>query len=505
MIKDIDFSLLSLPEKKRILELYKAQENIAKFNSIDNYFTETGPNSRDAYAKYLPFFKAGDNHKLRAIFGGNRSGKSLTTCYELALHLSGEYPDWWEGKRFDRAYDWWVCGEETNLLRQSIIKTLVGPVGEYGTGLIRHRHLDFETMTDTTKVATTLTALRVKHKSGKYCQVDFKTYNMPRTSFQAAAVNLIFDEEPPMEIFAEANLRTMTLGDDAMVIMNFTPKKGMGTLITEFLEGHPVDTGEISKDKYLLRITMDDAPHLTQSDIATQLSMTPPYLRDAVRLGLPSVGEGNVYPIEPERIVIEPLGFPIPTSWKRFAAMDFGFKDPTVVLWFALDPDTGIIYQYAEHYLTDALVSTHADIIRAQNRLAGYQIPLVCDPSGGGTNSSNGEQVRQMYFKDYSIPMISADNSIHAGIAKTFQTMVDGKLKIYKTCPNTIKELREYKKHKNGFVGADHAMDALRYGIMSGQQLAKSKYDVDTALAQEAKDEIFDINSWTSPDAWMSR
>jgi hypothetical protein len=249
---------------------------------------------------------------------------------------------------------------------------------------------------------------------------------------------------------------------------------------------------------------MDDAPHLTLEDIEMQLSLTPPYLREAVRNGIPSMGEGNVYPIDPELIVIPPLDFSIPTHWKRFAAMDFGFKDPTAIIWCAVNPDTGVVYIYNEHYLTDALVSTHAEIIKAQNKLVGYEIPIVCDPSGGGTNSSNGVQVRQMYLTQYDIKMQGAENAIHAGIAKVFQMMVDGKLKVYKNCVNLIKELRTYQKHKNGFQGPDHLMDAMRYGMMSGIQVALSKYDID-CKAQEEQDNNYVNLTPNSPDSWMLR
>ena len=500
---EYDFNKLTRAEKLAILDLYDKQAKIKKFNAIDTYFTDDGPNARTKYIKHMEFFKAGKTHKHRLIMAGNRSGKSLTTCFELVCHLTGEYPTWWEGRKFKDPHNWWVCGEDSNLIRQSIITTLIGGVGEYGTGLIRHKNLDFETMTDTTKVATTVTALRVKHKSGRFCQVDFKTYQMPRTAFQAAAVNIIFDEEPPEDIYNECVTRTATLGDDAMTIMNFTPLKGAGPLINNFLEGTAIKTCSISKTKHLTHFTMHDAPHLSKETIEDLIKSYPIFMRDARVNGLPVMGEGAVYPIEEQKVFIDPLPFSLPDHWKRFAAMDFGFKDPTVVLWFAVDPDGGTIYQYAEHYLAEAPVGTHAEIIKVKNNLAGFKIPIACDPSGGGRSIADGTQTRQMYFQDYELPMVSADNSIETGIAKVFQAMLDSKLKIFKTCVNTLKEFRSYSRFKNGFKGDDHAMDCLRYGIMTGQNIATSKAIIEKIKADQEREAYVDINTFQSSDSWM--
>jgi phage terminase large subunit-like protein len=425
------------------------------------------------------------------------------SCYELVCHITGTYPDWWEGKVLQLPHNWWVVGENSNLIRQSIITTLLGPVGEYGTGLIRHKDLDFASLTDTTKVTTTVTAFRVKHSSGKYCQIDFKTYEMGRTAFQAAEVNVLFDEEPPPDIFSECLTRTASLGDEAMTLMNFTPLKGAGPLIEQFLDGGAIKTGPINETKHLTHLTWDDAPHLSEATKKELIEMYPVYIRDARTKGLPVVGEGAVYPIAEEKVFIDPLPFPVPDHWKRYFSLDFGWKDPTAITWHAIDPDSGIDYQYAEHYLSEAPVGTHAEIIKAQNKIAGFMIPGVCDPSGGGRSIVDGVQARQMYMTDYGIPMVSADNAIETGIAKTYQAMINGKLKVFTTCPFTRKEFRTYSRFKAGFKGADHAMDTLRYGQMTGRLIAKSKMEVDQAAAAADAAQQTNLSTFGSTDSWM--
>lgn len=498
MIADIDLNTLSLAEKRRILNLYLQQEKWEKYNQVDKYYAT--PEDRDDYGKHMEFFKAGLNYKERLILAANRTGKSLSSCYELVCHATGNYPDWWEGRRLKEAQDWWVCGENNNLLRDSIIETLLGKVGEFGTGLFRQSDLVLESITDTTKTSTTISSFLVKHKSGKVVKISFKTYEMGRESYQAAKVCVLFDEEPPLDIYSEALTRTASLGTDGIVILNFTPLKGMGPLLVNFLEGKAISTGPISKFRHLTCYTWNDVKHLSEETKEQLILSFPPYMRDARTKGLPVMGEGAVYPISEENVFIDPLPFAFPLHWKRFGALDFGWKDPTVVSWFIINPDGGTVYLYAEHYLSEGVIATHAEAIRAQWRLAGFEIPIVCDPSGGGRSIADGTQTRQMYLRDYKIPMISAQNGIEIGIATVFQAMTNGRFKIYKTCTNALKEFRSYSRFKNGFKGDDHSADTWRYGFLSGLQVAMNKDEWEKK--QNPQEEVFNSASW-GQDSWM--
>ena len=73
--------------------------------------------------------------------------------------------------------------------------------------------------------------------------------------------------------------------------------------------------------------------------------------------------EGAVYEeFDPIIHVID--AFEIPEDWRRFRAIDFGFTNPFVCQWWAMDPD-GRLYLYREIYHTQRLVEDHArDIVR---------------------------------------------------------------------------------------------------------------------------------------------
>src|SRR6187549_3778735 len=63
------------------------------------------------YPKQAEFHAAGAKHRERLLMAGNQTGKTLASAMELAMHVSGLYPRWWEGYRFDRAVRAWACGE----------------------------------------------------------------------------------------------------------------------------------------------------------------------------------------------------------------------------------------------------------------------------------------------------------------------------------------------------------------------------------------------------------
>ena len=80
-------------------------------------------------------------------------------------------------------------------------------------------------------------------------------------------------------------------------------------------------------------------------------------------LGRWEQAEGAVYEeFDPIIHVID--AFDIPEDWRRFRAIDFGFTNPFVCQWWAMDPD-GRLYLYREIYHTQRLVEDHArDIVR---------------------------------------------------------------------------------------------------------------------------------------------
>ena len=55
----------------------------------------------DPYPKQQNFYDAGIGFKERLLMAGTQLGKTYAGAFEVAGHLTGEYPDWWLGKRYE--------------------------------------------------------------------------------------------------------------------------------------------------------------------------------------------------------------------------------------------------------------------------------------------------------------------------------------------------------------------------------------------------------------------
>src|SRR4030095_5407433 len=87
------------PERSALisgLESLQASIRRAKRRKLFTLYPDEGPLRRELYAKHLQFFAAGIAHQERAAIAANRVGKSLGIGgYEVRLHLTGLYPEWW--------------------------------------------------------------------------------------------------------------------------------------------------------------------------------------------------------------------------------------------------------------------------------------------------------------------------------------------------------------------------------------------------------------------------
>jgi hypothetical protein len=60
------------------------------------------------YAKQAEFHSAGSKYRERLLMAGNQVGKTWAAAMEMAMHVTGLYPDWWHGHRFDGRFSYSV-------------------------------------------------------------------------------------------------------------------------------------------------------------------------------------------------------------------------------------------------------------------------------------------------------------------------------------------------------------------------------------------------------------
>ncbi|SKB32455.1 phage terminase large subunit family protein [Sphingopyxis flava] len=220
--------------------------------------------------------------------------------------------------------------------------------------------------------------------------------------------------------------------------------------------------GAITNSRYLVQAGWRDVPHLSEAVRLELEKETPPHQRKARMEGIPSLGAGAIYPIEEEVFVVDP--FQIPHYWLRSYGLDVGWNR-TAAIWGARDPDQDVVYLYSEHYRGQAEPSVHAAAIKAR----GDWIPGVIDPAANGRSQIDGQRLLANYI-NLGLHLISAENSVEAGIYDVFERLSTGRLKVFRTLTNWLAEYRIYRRDEKGKVvkANDHLMDATRYYVVSG-------------------------------------
>jgi phage terminase large subunit-like protein len=212
--------------------------------------------SRNRLAAYRPYTKqrefhaAGATHRERLFMAGNQLGKTVAGGNEWAIHLTGRYPDWWEGRVFDEPVRFWAAGVTGESTRDNPQRILIGPPQQeeaWGTGAI-----PFDALKDWERargVPDLLDSVIVKSGGGGDVQasesvLSFKAYEKGRRKWQGETLHGVwFDEEPPLDIYSEGLTRTNAL--NGLAIVTFTPLEGMSDVVGLFLTD--ADIAEMQK------------------------------------------------------------------------------------------------------------------------------------------------------------------------------------------------------------------------------------------------------------------
>ena len=100
---------------QQLYEALPAKKEWLKYNKLHTY---------SPYLFQTKFHN--DKEKFRANVAGNRPGKTLSGAAEMAYHLTGNYPDWWKGRRYDHPVLGLAGGKNNEKTRDLIQKELFG-------------------------------------------------------------------------------------------------------------------------------------------------------------------------------------------------------------------------------------------------------------------------------------------------------------------------------------------------------------------------------------------
>ena len=188
------------------------------------------------YPKQKEFHDAGYNHRERLLMASNQSGKTYCGAAELAIHLTGRYPDWWKGRVFNKPIRAWASSKTGFVTRDGPQRMLVGEPKEreaWGSGLIPGECIERTILKH--GIMDALDGMVIKHESGDFSTIGYKSYDQGREPWQAETLDVLWlDEEPPMDVYMEGLTRTNAT--DGMVYLTFTPLLGVSEVVRMFLE-----------------------------------------------------------------------------------------------------------------------------------------------------------------------------------------------------------------------------------------------------------------------------
>lgn len=512
---------LSLDEKQVLLGLLQEKEKLHKYNKMNHF---------KAYEFQKKFYAASAQYRFRFLCAANRVGKSYSEAYEVACHLTGRYPEWWAGHRFTKPILCWAVGITGDSTRKVLQKELFGtPIGKdadaIGTGAIPRDCIDFNTLE---KDGNKILICQVKHFNARgefdgMSTLEFRSTQQGEHALMGATVDYIWlDEEDPyrsMEIFAQCVTRTLTT--KGLVTLTATPENGKTKLVKRFMgeadedQEDNVDVTEATKDieknsagaaMYWQNATWWDAHenvggHISDKDISDMVAGIPAWQLDMRSRGIPMLGSGLIYDIDPDRLKCEP--FNIPDHWKRVAAVDIGVTHPTAVVWTAYDRETDTIYVTDCYRQSGSVPADHAVAINTRGRW----IPVILPHDSNNVERGSGMSVIK-YYKDASVNVatetfhnpIGYDGKknyyVDTGIVDIMARMRSGRLKIFTICDEIFQEMRDYHRKDGKIVKEDDdAMDAMRYSVMSVTHRGKCKADAGDRFNSAYQE---NINRWKS-------
>lgn len=447
-------------------DLQKLGDLLTRFNSqvaqykLKNY---------KPYPWQVEFHAAGKECPERMLMAANRVGKTMSAGAEVSFHATGEYPEWWEGKRFEHPVLIWT-GSPTNETSKDIVQTeLLGGLGEkLGTGWIPRMRIVGSPTTRQAGVKNVVESFQVRHVSGGISTVSLKTYEQGWAKWQGTAPHVVWDDEEPddMMIYTESQTRILTSG--GILLVTFTPLRGRTKLVQYFQERKP--------GTYLRGATWDDAPHLDNKLKNELAARYPDYERDARTKGIPMLGEGAVFPVRDDLIRVDP--FKIPGHWAQIKSVDFGINHPGAGVHAAWDREADIWYVVDCYKKAGETAPYHAAWLNKGNK----RIPVSWPHDGMNREKSGGKTLAQsfrelqvnMLTKSARYPKAPGDTSDKGGpqpvepiVDEVLERMMTGRFKVFSHLTPWFDEKNSYHRENGVIVPTnDDILKATFYGLM---------------------------------------
>ena len=412
------------------------------------------------------FHKAGYDNQERMLICANRVGKSEANFAEVAMHMTGDYPDWWEGKVFKKPVLVWTGSPTNETSRDIAQKMLLGGTDKenLGTGWIpRDKIIDKPRMRQA-GVSDVVDSFKVRHKTGGVSICILKTYEQGWRKWQGTQPDVVaLDEEPEdFTIYTEALTRILT--SHGIMMITFTPLLGQTELVLHFQKG--------LKGQFVETATWEDAPHLNREERERMAASYPDYEVQARTMGVPMMGEGRIFSISEDDIKCQP--FEIPTYYSRICGIDFGLDHPAAGAWLAYDRDRDIIYVYDCYKKSNEQPLYHAEAIKRRGK---WPVAWPHDGANREKGATKAGTTLASTYRQHGVNMLSRSarykNEVGGAqpqwpvIEEIQERMKTGRFKVFSNLYEWFDEFRSYHT-KDGKIVAkrDDILKATFYAVM---------------------------------------
>lgn len=458
---------------ERIKAIERELEERKRKNRIFQYNT-----GEKIHLKQLAFHKC--PLRNRWVFGGNRSGKTECGAVEAVYMLRGIHPY----RQNKPAVNGWAVSLTSEVQRDvaqaKILQYLNPDWIERITMSEGGRDFPSGGIIDT---------LYIRNVFGGISTLTFKTCAQGRERFQGASLDFVwFDEEPPKEIYEECRMRVLDRAGDVFGTM--TPLKGLTWVYDDiYLNAH--DDPEVWYES----MEWADNPFLDPNEVNRLGSVLSSAELEARRYGRFSSDEGLVYPeFEPDVHVIDP--FSVPEEWQSGISIDPGLNNPLSCHFYCQDYD-GNIYVVAEHYEKGKEISYHAGkIFEIADRLNWHRRPdgkleALIDSAANQRTLASVKSVSELFF-EYGVavnPRVNKDTFSGISRVRALFSARPARIFIFRNCVNMIREIKSYwwGKGDRPVKRDDHAMDELRYYVMSNPHIELPSPELPTHIKYKEK------------------
>jgi phage terminase large subunit-like protein len=432
------------PDPQALIRL--ARQNLSSSERRKRYRRIDFMDTSFWYPTQLAFFAAGSSgiHQ-RLIYGGNQSGKTLSASAEVSWHLTGDYPDWWTGKRFDKPIRCWAVGESGQLVRDTLQKKLCGD-DEFGTGVVPLESFGKKPVMVPGGTGA-IDTIFVRHQSGGTSSLTFKSFEMRRQKLQGESVDLVWvDERPDEEIYSELLARTSAT--DGHLIVSYTPV-GDGAaagLTYRFLS-------EASSDRAVFRIRGEEVRHISEARREELAGNYQEHEREARLEGTPQLGTGPIFPIELLPSITQRFSpdNDIPPYARWIVGIDFGFGHPFAAVLIAWAHDIGHVWVIDSFSMTRSSALFHVQRIHSMSR--GLRIPVAWPHDGNQHDKGSGLPL-SLQYKNFGANMLPSHavnhgtktNAVEPALDEIREMMFCGKISIAGHNGELLEEIRNYHR-----------------------------------------------------------